>query len=84
MSSRMNCRAFVKALGDWQAGELTRMQIARLEEHLAHCKKCSAYIRTLMLTRELVRRVSDYQHDDAPFPPELKRELLRWWHNHQR
>jgi anti-sigma factor RsiW len=80
----MNCRAFVKSLSDWQAGELTGAQIARREEHLEHCAKCTAYVRSLMVTRELVRRVSDYHRDDAPFPPELRRQLIRWWHSHER
>jgi anti-sigma factor RsiW len=74
----LSCRELVEILGDYLEGAMTPDERARLDEHLADCEGCAAYLEQLRVTIRLGGRLSE----DA-VPPEAMAPLLeafRAWH----
>ena len=51
----MSCKELVELVTDYLEGALTREDAARLEEHLAACPGCDAYLRQMLSTIEVTR-----------------------------
>jgi anti-sigma factor (TIGR02949 family) len=69
----ITCQQLIEALlADYLDGTLRPDQMAELEEHLAACPPCVAYLNTYRKTRELV------QQQAAEMPPELQAALRKF------
>ena len=69
---RLTCRELVDLLTDYLEDALPPLERARVEEHLAVCPDCGAYLDQLRTTVALLGRLRE---DDAPEP--VPEELLR-------
>ncbi|MDQ3146496.1 MAG: anti-sigma factor [Actinomycetota bacterium] len=65
------CRDLVEVVSDWLDGALSAAERAEVEEHLAICPGCVAYVEQLRTTTRLLRHVGD-----EPMPPETRDRLL--------
>jgi anti-sigma factor RsiW len=76
---RLTCRELVDLLTDYLEDALSPLQRARVEEHLATCPDCTAY---LAQTRTTVRLLGRLREDDVPVPvlAELMRAFRGWKH----
>ena len=70
----MNCKEFIALLADYLEMTVTPDTLAELEEHLAGCAPCQAYLRTYRRTREVTAAA---ERDALPpvMPPEMKARL---------
>jgi mycothiol system anti-sigma-R factor len=68
----MTCRDAIAVIGELLDGLLTPEVVARLEEHLADCAPCRAYLATYRATRGLVQ-----QEGRVEMPVELRERLRR-------
>jgi anti-sigma factor RsiW len=69
----VTCKQLIEEfLADYLDGTLRPDQMADLQEHLAVCPPCVAYLNTYRKTRELV------QKDAADMPPELRATLRKF------
>jgi len=66
----LTCREVVGLLADYLESALGQERMRELEEHLAGCEPCRAYLNTYRATRHLVGR-----EGRAEMPPELKARL---------
>jgi predicted anti-sigma-YlaC factor YlaD len=67
----LSCREVVEILGDYLESAMTAHDRARLEEHLADCDGCTAYLEQLRTTIRLTGRLSE-----EAVPPEAMAPLL--------
>jgi anti-sigma factor RsiW len=71
------CREAVELVTDYLEGALSTTERRRLEEHLAACPHCSAYLEQIRMTIALAGRVEPEQ-----LQPEVQDELIalyrRW------
>ena len=67
----LSCREVVEILGDYLEGAMAPEDRLRLEEHLADCEGCDAYLEQLRVTIGLSGRLSE-----EPVPPEAMAPLL--------
>ena len=67
----LTCRELVELVTDYLEGALTPSARARLEEHLAGCNGCSAYLEQMRTTIRLTGRLTEEQ-----IPEEGRQELL--------
>jgi anti-sigma factor RsiW len=68
----MTCRDLIAVLDDYLDGALAEDARAELEQHLADCAPCQAYLATYRKTRELGATAGRIE-----MPEEMKRRLLR-------
>jgi predicted anti-sigma-YlaC factor YlaD len=66
----LTCRDVVGLLADFLELTLTEQRIVELEEHLAGCEPCRAYLNTYRRTRELTGRT-----EHAEMPEEMRTRL---------
>jgi anti-sigma factor RsiW len=69
---RLTCRELVDLLTDHLEDALPPLERARVEEHLATCPDCRAYLEQMRTTIELLGRLRE-----ETVPPEMVDELLR-------
>ena len=70
----MTCQEFIAVLGEYLEMTVTPDMLTELEEHLASCPPCQAYLRTYRRTRDVT---SAAERDRLPpaMPPEMKTRL---------
>ena len=68
----LSCREVVEILGDYLEGVMPAEERARLDEHLAACEGCAAYLEKLRLTIRLSGRLPA-----EAVPPEAMAPLLQ-------
>lgn len=70
----MNCKEFIALLADYLEMTVTPDTLAALEEHLAGCQPCQAYLRTYRRTREVA---ASAEREALPpvMPVEMKTRL---------
>jgi anti-sigma factor RsiW len=74
----LTCREIVDLLTDYLEGALPEPARARIDEHLATCPDCTAYVAQMRTTIGLVGRLRE---DDVPQPvlDDLV-QAFRGWH----
>jgi anti-sigma factor RsiW len=65
----------VEVVTDWMEGALDDEQRAAIEEHLAICPDCIAYVDQLRITTALAARLADTDAAE-PAPDAIKTRLL--------
>jgi anti-sigma factor (TIGR02949 family) len=75
----MTCRDAIEVLGDYLEATLDETLAARLDEHLAECPPCRAYLDTYRRTREVASRVSA-----VDMPAEMRARLREFLLEHLR
>jgi anti-sigma factor RsiW len=70
-ADEMACRELVEVVTDYLDGTLPHEDLRRLEEHLAECPYCVAYIEQLRATIEALGTVAE-----ESIPAETRQELL--------
>jgi len=55
----MNCRSLVELVTDYLEGALPEAERAAVEEHLAGCENCSAYLEQMRVTIALTGRLTE-------------------------
>jgi anti-sigma factor RsiW len=73
----ISCREVVELLGDYLEGAMAPDDRARLEEHIAECDGCAAYLEQLRVTMRLSGRLSE--EAVAPETMAPLREAFRGW-----
>jgi anti-sigma factor RsiW len=73
----LSCREVVEILGDYLDGAMTPEDRARLEQHLADCDGCTAYLEQLRITIRLSGRLSEEAVSPEAMAPLL--EAVRAW-----
>jgi predicted anti-sigma-YlaC factor YlaD len=73
----LSCREVVEILGDYLEGAMTPEDCARLEEHLADCQGCTAYLEQLRTTIRLSGRLPEDAVSSEAMAPLL--EAFRAW-----
>jgi anti-sigma factor RsiW len=73
----LSCREVVEILGDYFDGAMTPEDRIRLEEHLADCDGCTAYLEQLRVTIRLSGRLSEEAVASEAMAPLL--EAFRAW-----
>ena len=73
----LSCREVVEILGDYLEGAMTPEERLRLEEHLAECEGCTAYLEQLRVTIGLSGRLSEEAVSAEAMAPLL--EVFRAW-----
>lgn len=68
---RLRCRAVVELLSDHLEDALPAGERARVEEHLATCPDCTAYVEQLRTTIGVLGRLRE-----EAVPPRIRRALL--------
>ena len=66
----MTCQDFIALLSDYLEATVTPETVAALEEHLAGCQPCQAYLRTYRRTREVAAA-----SERATLPPAMPAEM---------
>ena len=70
----MRCRQVVASLGAYVDGELGEALRGPIDEHLASCADCAAYLATY---RDTVRLAGDaFRDPDRPEPPEVPADVV--------
>lgn len=70
------CQHVLDYLTEYLEGNLPPNERARLDEHLAACPPCVAYLRNLKSTIELTRHACKDDPALAPIPEELVQAIL--------
>ena len=70
----MNCKEFIELLADYLEMTVSPETLAILEEHLAECPPCQAYLRTYRRTRD-VAAASERANLPSGMPSEMKAHL---------
>jgi predicted anti-sigma-YlaC factor YlaD len=73
----LSCREVVEILGDYLEGAMTPEDRVRLEEHLADCDGCAAYLEQLRVTIRLSGRLTEEAVSSRVMAPLL--EAFRAW-----
>jgi anti-sigma factor RsiW len=68
----MTCRQVVQLLTDYLEGALSEADRARVEEHLAGCDGCTAFLTQLRTSERVVAELATVE-----VPAALKADLLR-------
>ena len=69
-SAGLNCREAIGLLADYLEAALSEQEIRELEEHLAGCGPCQAYLNTYQRTKALTG-----QAERVAMPEEMKDQL---------
>ena len=67
----MTCRQVVELLNDYLEGTLPAADRQRLEEHLAGCDACTAFLAQLRTSRRVVARLAEEE-----VPAAVRRDLM--------
>ena len=67
----MNCKSLVELVTDYLEGALPEAERASLEQHLAGCDGCTAYLAQIRMTIRLTGMLTE-----ETMPPEGREELL--------
>jgi anti-sigma factor RsiW len=67
----MNCKSLVELVTDYLEGALPEAERAGLEQHLAQCDGCTAYLEQMRVTIRLTGMLTE-----EAMPPEGREELL--------
>lgn len=70
----MNCRELIEYLSEYVDGGLYPLERARIDEHLAECEDCAAYLDSL---RKMLRMLKISQHLDSSLTTATIPESLR-------
>jgi predicted anti-sigma-YlaC factor YlaD len=73
----LSCREVVEILGDYLEGAMTPEDRVRLEQHLADCDGCTAYLEQLRVTIRLSGRLTEDAVSAEGMAPLL--EAFRAW-----
>jgi anti-sigma factor RsiW len=73
----LSCREVVEILGDYLEGAMPPEDRVRLEQHLADCDGCAAYLEQLRVTIRLGGRLSEEAAAPEAMAPLL--EAFRAW-----
>ncbi len=73
----LSCREVVEILGDYLEGAMAPEDRVRLEQHLADCEGCTAYLEQLRVTIRLNGRLSEDAVPAEEMAPLL--EAFRAW-----
>jgi len=73
------CRSGVELLMDYLEGVLAPDLRAALEQHVAGCQRCAAFVESYRRTPAILRTATD-----VTLPPDLARTLQAWLHNRPR
>ena len=71
--SELTCVSGVDLLMDYLEGALPQATRATIDQHVAACDRCQAFLASYRATPHLVRA-----HTDLPLPAELGSSLLAW------
>jgi anti-sigma factor RsiW len=71
----VRCVEFVESVTDWMEGALPDDERLAVEEHLAICPHCTAYVGQLRLSTAVLRTLDEAMPDAAP-PPGARASLL--------
>ena len=72
-SAGLTCREAIGLLADYLESALSEEEIRELEEHLAGCGPCQAYLNTYRRTKELTGR-----SERVAMPEEMKDRLRKF------
>ena len=72
----MTCRQVVQLLNDYLEGTLPAAEQRRVEEHLAGCDACTAFVGQLRASRRIVARLAE-----SEIPEAIKQDLLTAFRN---
>jgi anti-sigma factor RsiW len=73
----VRCLEMVEVVTEWMEGALGDDEGAAIEEHLAICPDCTAYVDQLRTTTALLGRLADPGPEPAePAPADVKTRLL--------
>jgi anti-sigma factor RsiW len=75
----VTCRELIAVLDDYLDGALPEDARANLEQHLADCAPCRAYLATYRRTREVGAAAGRIE-----IPEDMKRRLRRFLHDNLR
>jgi anti-sigma factor RsiW len=67
----MNCKSLVELVTDYLEGALPEAERASLEQHLAQCDGCTAYLEQMRVTIRLTGMLTE-----EAMPPDGREELL--------
>jgi anti-sigma factor RsiW len=67
----MNCKSLVELVTDYLEGALPEAERASLEQHLAQCEGCTAYLAQMRVTIRLTGMLTE-----DTMPPDGREELL--------
>jgi predicted anti-sigma-YlaC factor YlaD len=73
----LSCREVVELLGDYLEGTMASGDRLRLEEHLAECDGCAAYLEQLRVTMRLSGRLPEEAVSPEAMAP-LLAAFRRW------
>jgi anti-sigma factor RsiW len=76
----IRCVEMVEVLTEWMEGALGDDSRAAVEEHLAICPDCVAYLDQLRATTALAARLADPGAVAEPVPDNLRARLLAAFH----
>jgi anti-sigma factor RsiW len=71
----MSCCELSEFLLEYLSGELSAMERARFDQHLAECPDCVAYLHSYQETVKVGKAV--FAHLDKPVPHEVPEELVQ-------
>jgi len=69
-SAGLTCREAIGLLADYLESDLSEQEIRELEEHLAGCRPCQAYLNTYRRTKDLTGKA-----ERVAMPEEMKDRL---------
>jgi predicted anti-sigma-YlaC factor YlaD len=72
----LTCRELCEFVADYLAGELGSERRALVEEHLAECPECHAYLRSYAGSMRLVKDTYDTEPAPVDVPERLVRAIL--------
>ncbi|MBV8356864.1 MAG: zf-HC2 domain-containing protein [Deltaproteobacteria bacterium] len=72
----ITCEEFVDSLGAFRDGDLELPDRIRVQEHLAGCDRCSAYLRRYERTIELAKKTLSNSSASAVLPESLVRRIM--------
>jgi predicted anti-sigma-YlaC factor YlaD len=78
-ADELACIEVVELVTDYLEGVLPPHVVRRLEDHLAECPGCDAYVEQMRQTIELTARVAE-----EPVPPDELRRLLEAYRDWRR
>jgi anti-sigma factor RsiW len=73
------CVSGLELLVDYLEGQLPASTVNALEEHVAGCARCQAFIASYQATPRIMREATD-----TPLPDGAQRSLLEWLRNQRR
>jgi anti-sigma factor RsiW len=72
----MTCEEFVDSLAAFRDDELAPADRIRVQEHLAGCGRCSAYLRQYERTIQLAKKTRSDSNLWLPLPENLVRRIM--------